>query len=194
MIQPIEQVEELVIGKYYLVDSVILKKTKFGKGVIIPQTLMPIHGPMHNDPEIRFNYEHYHIDWRFVEEKIYKKFMRITSYTMPWQWVLHSDILKRLTITNSNGTFKEYKVAKKVWKCKRQFGTYSKPKWLRELEEKYKDSVMKNFICPHKGLLCNNINPVNGVVICRGHGLAWDVNSGRLVPRAAGPSPLQLEI
>jgi hypothetical protein len=53
--------------------------------------------------------------------------------------------------------------------------------WLRKLEQKYRDAKMKNFICPHKGLPCNATPIVDGVVVCRGHGLAFNVETGAMV-------------
>lgn len=164
MIEAVETVSRLQVGKFYLVNTVI---REFGKKII------PIHGALHEDAEIiNFPFEHWHIDWRFVDARTYEFYRKAGGgWFMPWAWPINRD--------NSIGP-----VVRRKLKCKRQFGPYM-PKerilWLRALEEKYRDAKMKNLICPHKGLPCNATPTVDNVVICRGHGLAFNVKTGVLV-------------
>jgi nitrite reductase/ring-hydroxylating ferredoxin subunit len=81
-------------------------------------------------------------------------------------------------------------------KCKRQFGPYipaSRIPWLKKLEAKFATAKMKNFICPHKGLPCNGTPIVDGVVVCRGHGLAFNVETGSLVTQSTKRTKTFLE-
>lgn len=163
-IEEAERAERLVVGRYYLVNTV----TQKDRGNVIP-----IHGPLHNDSEIiNFPYDHWHIDWRFVNSRMYQEYVRLGGgFLMPWAWPINEE-------------YTDQTITKRRMKCKRQFGQYMPPEripWLRSLEEKYRNLKMKNFICPHKGIPCNSTPAVDGVVICRGHGLAFSVATGELV-------------
>ena len=40
--------------------------------------------------------------------------------------------------------------------------------------------------CPHRGIALSGLPVTDGVVVCPGHGLAWRVDTGELVPRVTG--------
>lgn len=167
-----ENVSELVIGRYYIVNTVTQTKRSW---------IIPIHGPLHNDAEvINFPHDHWHIDWRFVNARMYEQYMIAGGgFLMPWAWPINEE-------------YTAGSVTKRRMKCKRQFGPYVPPDrvpWLKKLEDKYRTARMKNFICPHKGIPCNSTPTTDGIVICRGHGLAFNVQTGALVsqfPEAKG--------
>lgn len=164
MIENVENAKELEVGKFYLVNTVVANKT---------MEIIPVHGPLHNDAEvINFPHDHWHIDWRFVNGRMYDEYFKLGGgFLMPWAWPI-------------NEAFSTGEVTRRRMKCKRKFGPYVPPTrvpWLKKLEARYRGAKMKNLICPHKGLPCNATPVVNGVVVCRGHGLAFDVATGDLV-------------
>lgn len=172
--QSVENSEMLNVGQFYLVNTV----TRLSDGAIIP-----VHGGLHEDAEIiNFPDHHWHIDWRFISTRLYHEYFKLGGgFLMPWAWPI-SEVYASVDVT------------KRLLKCKRQFGAYVPPTripWLSKLQAKYQNAKMKNFICPHKGLPCNGTPIVDGVVVCRGHGLAFNVETGSLVnqlktARAAG--------
>lgn len=164
MIPNIEDVEEVVVGRYYMVNTVT--RSHGGK-------ILPIHGSLHEDRQvIGFPDEHWHIDWRFVGERLYREYWFAGGgYLMPWAWPISYQC-------------SDTEVTRRRLMCKRQFGPYMPSEripWLKKLELKYKNARMKNFICPHKGLPCNATPIENGIIVCRGHGLAFNVETGALV-------------
>lgn len=56
-------------------------------------------------------------------------------------------------------------------------------KWIPKLEEKYADACLIDGKCPHKGIDLSGCPAVNGIVVCPGHGLLWNAETGKLVPR-----------
>jgi hypothetical protein len=163
-----EKAESLIVGQFYSVNSVIR---------LIDDAIIPVHGPLHEDAEIiKYPYDHWHIDWRFINKRLYQDYFdRGGRFLMPWAWPINAN--------QTTGV-----VQRRRMQCKRQFEQYAPVKlvpWLKRLEEKYSNARMKNFICPHKGLPCN-ATPVDGnTVICRGHGLAFDVETGELIRQVA---------
>lgn len=59
--------------------------------------------------------------------------------------------------------------------------------WFRKLEEEYKDVRLKSCLtCPHRGMkLANLPRDEEGNVVCNGHGLKWNLETGQMVRRVA---------
>jgi nitrite reductase/ring-hydroxylating ferredoxin subunit len=65
-------------------------------------------------------------------------------------------------------------------------------RWAR-FESKYADASAKCGTCPHRGFPLGGVPAKRGVVVCPGHGLAWDQATGRNVPRyRVRPAAVQL--
>lgn len=171
MVEDIDRVLNPEIGKFYLVSAVRTKKFRIGNSLLIARTVVPVMGEQHTDPDIGFPNEHLHIDWRFLEEKIFRQFARVddTGLSFPLVRILLSKQV-------------EGSLGKVALQYKRHI-PFEKRFWWPKLEEKYKNSTMKNNVCPHRGIICKNANAFNGVVVCSGHGLAWSMLDGRMVPR-----------
>lgn len=155
------------IGRYYRVPCVWVPMWKIK---------VPLFGPLHEDREIiGFPDEHWHIDWRFVP----RAFMdRWTSRRSPHGLVLSKQ--------NAVGSIETRRL-----KCKREMPVFpthpngNKPVfWLADLEKAHADARLKcGRICPHRGLPLEGCPVRDGIVVCPGHGLAWDVETGALVRR-----------
>ena len=166
----IEDVETVEVGSFYLVNTVVRKADR---------AIVPVHGPQHADREIiKFPFRHWHIDWRFVSNPIYAEYEQWSmGFDMPWETPIN--------VNNTTGEVKRRRL-----RCRRQFGEYAPLErilWLSALQEKYRNAKMKNFICPHQGIPCNATPIKDGVVVCRGHGLAFNVETGALVPQFPEP-------
>lgn len=144
-----------IIGNRYSVPCVEVRDFWGFSGWI------PIIGPWHEDASIiGFLPHHYHVDWRFVTDRFFKKQPDDRRY---FGKVIKEDVLVSSTV----------KIMKK--KCRRRFNGYPRERveklWLPRLEASYGGDVAKCGICPHRGLPLDGLPVENGVVTCPGHGL-----------------------
>lgn len=67
-------------------------------------------------------------------------------------------------------------------RCKRKMPHFPRDlvSWLPQLEAAYTGCTMKNMICPHRGLPLVDCEQKDGVVTCPGHGLRWNIATGKL--------------
>lgn len=164
-------VDSPVMGKSYWVPCVFAEKWYDQKNVWIP-----VLGPLHEDAEIiKFPEEHWHIDWRFVSQRLWKK-VRVPAGTV------------------ISAKFTTLKVEMKRRKCLREEPYYpalgsrrcsgsGRPTWGEELEQKHAAARVKCLRCPHRNLPLDPASvDVNGLVQCRGHGLRWHLRTGKLAP------------
>jgi len=133
-------------------------------------------GPWHEDAElIEFPHDHYHFDFRFVSN--------LSSLMRPAEEWRFARVLTRAACAIMDGS--EPRVEWMRRKCIRDGPLFpDAPHWGSKLERAYANKKLECGRCPHRGLPLHG-QPVNGgVVVCPGHGLAWDVQTGALVPRA----------
>lgn len=151
------------IGRYYSV--LCAPSTVFLRWV-------PLLGPLHEDAEIvNFQEQHWHIDWRFVSQREWNHYC---SFTTP--------LAVPISEKNVDGP-----PCHRRLKCKREmpiFPGHGRVIWLKELEAAYQnDNLKPGLICPHRGIPLAGCPAKDGVVVCPGHGLAWNIETGKLVPR-----------
>lgn len=164
MIQRIDELTQLPkVGTRYRVSCV---RASLGSIIKGRQFWVPILGPMHADPELNIRENHYHIDWRFVGPEILKH------------------VLFQATVISNFEGVPELRIRE----CKREMPTF--PSILcRKLEKQFEGCRVKadRPVCPHRGFSLVGL-PVSadGYVICPGHGLQWDLDSGSLVSRIEG--------
>lgn len=158
------------IGKFYSVPCV--------KSQWQWMPTVPILGPMHEDREIiDFPEHHYHIDWRFVSARAWQR--RLSA--SPGKGKSNGHKVLGLPISERN-------ICSDVFMhrllCKREMPEFPLSAWLTELEPLYASRrLTEDFVCPHRGIPLAGCPVKNGVVICPGHGLAWNVETRKLVPR-----------
>jgi hypothetical protein len=168
---------EPVVGKFYLVPCVKYRGAWF-----------PVIGPPHDDVEhIGVPDHHYHYDVRFLNKKDVGGFMRrrvvkrrptCTPEEFAMIWFVPTDSIY-------------YGLQYKPMKCKRRMpdfpvvvGFFPAP-WKQKLERAYKGASAKCGRCPHRGMDLRSLPVKDGVVVCNGHGLAFNVQTGKLVKRTA---------
>jgi len=142
----------LVVGNYYLVDTLRIHTEPMYEpdaGVYYHEKayILPVLGPAHADEGETL---HYHLDQRFMGNKLLKKF---------GLFVLMPDGIP-------------LDVHQRQMRC-----VSSQPK-VPILISKYKYPRMKNMTCPHRGAYLGNVEPVNGCVTCPMHGLTFNVETG----------------
>jgi hypothetical protein len=162
------------VGKFYDVPCVRTLCAVWGSE---PGLWLPIFGGLHEDADIiGFQWQHWHIDWRFASNK----FMERASYKWEHRYdksffarvVRERDLADGITI--------------KRRKCLRQMPDFpSQVEWMLELEKEYRNHVLSDCLkCPHRGANLSAMVPdENGLVVCPMHGLRWNVKSRTLFPR-----------
>lgn len=191
MVPNVEDVDEVIVGKRYSVP-VIVRQWDGPKRL----TVVPVIGTLHEDAEhINFPDRHWHPDRRFICEAWFKSVGREGNHwkaifvpypVNPWTGKAPS---KPLVVDGG----------RKVLVCKRLVGSFVEPPgallapcppfWLKTMETAYKDVRLRNMICPHRGISCVGVKPeADGGIVCPGHGLKWNPETGELISRVGNDS------
>jgi len=165
-----------VVGSFYLVPCVEVTRN------IVPRKVgvWPITGPNHEDAEhIEFPARHWHYDLRFLTED---QFNGLGYHP-------HSHVL---ISSNPDGTARDDvafgPVVYKRLRCRRDAPEYPHAKaeryWLPKLRAAYCEKTITCGKCPHRGLPIASLprEPGTDIVTCPGHGLRWDLSTGKLMP------------
>lgn len=168
----IEDAKEVIVGKIYdvPVSESILGGLVFKKGEYFP-TL----GSPHSDPEIGADYQHIHVDWRFVSKSQFKRSTRRVGRQDRGQEYVTVIVIKQESV----GFPKRMKM-----RCKRIAFEFPMSDSVGvPLQKIYASAVDKCNICPHRGISLVGAPVVNGARVCPGHGLAWNLETGKMQPR-----------
>jgi len=163
-----------VVGERYLVDCVWGRVCDCASQ---RETWLPVTGPRHEDSEvIKFKWWHQHYDLRFLQPALYDHLVVRTSHALYAVLVDESVPAPRET-------------SRRVLRCLRsQLDFPGDASFAQALERAYAGACLRPCrVCPHRGLPLGSAPVVGGVVECPGHGLRWDVATGRLSPRGATP-------
>lgn len=146
-------------------------------------------GPRHEDSEfIGFKKFHRHFDLRFITNEqmdfLCTRGVHIREY----------DRLRGiLNLADSDAHARVWTGEKEPelieMMCQREQPDYSipnhgtNPHWIEKISDHLKDAKIKCGKCPHKGLPLLNLPRISGtnVVQCRGHGVCWDLDTGKIV-------------
>lgn len=174
-LERVEDAEVIEVGKYYLVPT-------FNT---LPYGYIPVTGPLHEDKEyIKFEYQHYHIDWRFARAG-----MGYWGDDVEFAKVFMPINMKGESAVKPGG-----ELHYRRWKCVRVVPDYpgmERPvRWLPDLETAYAGRKLGNgLICPHRGVCIKNaVDPSapllpNDLATCPAHGLQWNIKTGEMVRR-----------
>jgi hypothetical protein len=164
------------VGKFYDVPTV------YGeiRGLV---RHWPVLGPMHSDGEIiGFAPDHYHLDWRFIGERVIDSVTHHGRMSM-FATVIHAGVGSAL---NPNGLPEP--ILRRL-KCKRQFPNYPhwRAPWMAKLEAHFAGCRLRHRVCPHRGVPLNSL-PVStdGYITCPAHGLRFRADTGELAPTQGG--------
>jgi hypothetical protein len=134
----------------------------------------PVIGPQHEDKEfVGFSWQHYHIDWRFVPQPLFKPVGFNFGAPLMTSSVLNPDglpkpVMRRRKMQRAMPDFTEVR-----WRAK----------WFPKMEAAYAGCKLKpGLVCPHRGIPLAGQFQDGDVVTCPGHGLRWNVKTGELVP------------
>jgi hypothetical protein len=145
---------------------------------------VPILGPKHEDAAyIGFPKQHYHFDFRFLKNGGFR-------------YLVNADSPKAHGCVAGDDAFHINTVRLLRRVCVRQMhewpvtDTRDRPiSWMPALEQAFADKRMKCMTCPHRGMPLNGMPVKDGVVVCPGHGLAWNIQTGELVRRTIVQTP-----
>lgn len=160
----IEDVISPTIGKFYDVPCVLLRST--GR-------FWPIIGTWHEDADIGVPNFHFHYDARFLSMD---------------QFASGGNSPRILGKVHINGVPGEAScvplVVRKRRKALREMPEFPMAAFVTKLEKDYADQKMKCMKCPHRGMDLKWLPTKDGTVVCNGHGLKWDLATGKLIPRS----------
>lgn len=165
---------QTVVGRFYQVPCVRLRVAS----VYREGDVLPVIGPEHDDAEIiGVRRRHWHFDWRFMPERIFV-----------------ADVGKALTRITPEADF----VGMRRRKCLRSmpafplsyttaYGEVRHSPFSAKLEDAYENVTLPPGCrtCPHRGVPLVRRADKHGNTICPGHGLMWNIRSGKLVRRTA---------
>lgn len=178
----VEEATSVRVGETYLVNAVFTNpSSEPWSGARIP-----VIGTPHSDLEvIKFPYEHWHVDWRFVSAEILERVKK---------WITSEQLLFKTPVKS----YKNHHLGIPVL-VRRSGQPHRIPlvylrnhdlfdddvAWLADLERAHLDRRMSCNACPHRGIsLVGAPEGDPGAVVCPGHGLQWDKQTGILRPRA----------
>lgn len=186
----IEDAEEVVIGIVYDVPAVHWIPQAFRVRPSWVDVITPVFGALHEDREtIGFDEDHWHIDWRFASSQLLQRMDYEAGLDARTRTELQAS--KVISAKDTDG-----KVLRIRRRCKRQHITFPTTynaamgyervvPWMPLLELAYSESVVKCGRCPHRGMSLAGAPVVDGARVCPGHGLAWNVETGKLQRRTA---------
>jgi len=158
---------EPVVGEFYMVPTVS------GVWNYRPARAWPVLLPGHTDAEIvNFPHFHYHLDTRFLPQFLEDSLYRATTAPLMTYERLNPGGLPEPVLRRRRCQRRQYDMS---WLPK-------KSGWPQELQKAFRRQTLKpGRVCPHKGICLKSQPVVDGVVTCPGHGLRWNVETGKLV-------------
>lgn len=161
---------EPIVSHYYLVPCV---RTEWG--------IMPILGPWHNDKEyLGIERAHYHYDLRFISDGFLD--LHVSSYRA----CTDEQSLMAIVMFDPEGKVKVFDQRRKCTRRMPDFPmrlTNAVAGWLEPMQKIYSQLTACGK-CPHRGFPLSDENAdSNGVVICPGHGMAFNIHTGKVVNR-----------
>ena len=160
---------------------------------------VPVIGPQHDDRQfLKANFQHYHIDWRYLTLGQVKAIQECSKYsgTTVNQIVITQVIPEGYnTVINLNNIDQypaETYLKDMKRRCSRDFTPYPavRGNWLPDMEDAFHgQELIDGHTCPHQLTDLTTISPdSNGNVTCPLHGLTWNQKTGKLVKMCPLPS------
>jgi hypothetical protein len=175
----IETVPNPQVGSFYLVPCVQLFINLHKKKP--DWRWQPVIGPWHEDEDIGTPDHHFHLDIRFMEERFLSRLGPTIGRIHPARASVPVPTVPDPTIAP--------KITYRRIKMRRPMPEFPGPctaKFIVGLEVKFEHHQLKCRTCPHRGMPLDGLpQDEQGRVICNGHGLRWNLNTGKLSPRSA---------
>jgi len=182
----IDEVERLKIGKRYLVPCV--KTLRQIQGYCTGE-YVPVNGDWHDDPELGADFIHLHYDWRFIPKNRFDNISRAAAINLFWMGRADAIFLVNQQIEWRPLKCYRLTVEEPVnLTTNRSAWSRTNPdihdRW-QNFEQRYAETRLPSCrICPHRGFDLRHIPPdEDGNILCPGHWLKWNAQTGELVRR-----------
>lgn len=197
-LKKIEEVTEPEVGARYLVrcGEVFDHPQRFNALGVMRMKYVPLLGPIHEDKEvIGFRDYHYHVDWRFVTPRGYSLILRHKEREVRYAQECRGpianysaeDLLLAIAVVGGQNMVIDRPTRYRPMVMFREAAVFpSQVSWIFDLERKFATARLRSgLICPHRGISCAGVKTEGNVqtVVCPGHGLAWNRETGELVRR-----------
>ena len=168
-----ELADEPVLGRWYRVPCV-LRKLSYSESHA-ELTWFPVIGPAHSDEGQAK--EHYHYDYRFMPDMMLSAVGRrdLGAFT-PFFTATVATPSYPLPAGAEGARLKRHRCFRRMPICPASLAI-----GLR-LDAKYFNCALdpSQPVCLHRGIPLNGLPQANGVVVCPGHGLRWNLKTGRM--------------
>jgi hypothetical protein len=174
MTPKISDVDKPEVGKLYLVPCVY---SSWKKGA----RWWPVIGPWHQDKEIQFDAFHFHYDFRFFPQRNMMDRSGLGYDLTRVHFIPQSWDGKKDTTTQPEIVWRRRKMQREMPDFPLRLRSGELSNVCKTLEPIYKDAKLKCMTCPHRGMSLKGLPVKDGVVVCNGHGLRWNVATGEMV-------------
>ena len=162
------------VGEFYKVPCLHMAVPFYGSHWV------PVIGPKHKDEDLRFHWEHFHIDWRFASRRMLYGSMSPTLQSP------HGTVISNNGPRFTGEITGEPELKRR--KCRRSMPDWpASPKTIFQdfeaMQRKRCDRLKDGHTCPHRGIDLRPFERPDGTAICPGHGLHWDLRTGLLLAR-----------
>lgn len=160
------------LGRFYRVPAVHVIEWRGFYGMWVP-----VIGPMHEDAEIvNFPWQHFHVDWRFVDTRIWKAYQDLYLKGGHFGAPLQCPDKRGDRVIDRGPELRRMKY-------KRDPGSFPNTgaKWQPKLREKFACAKLVNGTCPHRGIPVSAMHREGDILTCPGHGLKWHAVTGLAV-------------
>ena len=172
--------EAMKMGEQYAIPCVRAE----GLDWIAQVEWLPIIGPLHDDVEfLNFATEHYHIDFRFLEPILFDRVSNRYASDGQDSQLLGLVVGQNQVIEGPTQQMLTFYRPMPVYPIRSRAGEILP--YFCALEDAFAEWVIDPTlpVCPHRGLPLDGLADENGIAICSGHGLAWDMKTGKSVRR-----------
>lgn len=181
-----ELVEPVEVGRYYQVPSIRIDDNYSGHSYRLLNCMswVPVWPQLHDDADIGFPDQHYHVDWRFVSDEDIRC-VTVTAYGSHFRNASIEVMLAQAILLVIVRESVKAGPVDRLQRCHRDQLTWpSHHRAPERLEPKYKNAKLKCGRCPHWGFDLNSVAPdANGIIQCPGHGLCFRADTGQVVVR-----------
>ena len=168
-----------VVGCHYLVPCLVGDPRV--AWMANDRNLVPVIGPMHSDKDfIGADFEHFHIDWRFVED-VMAPYLRGFEYSPHGHVIRGQQLLEGPYLKPLYRSMKCVRLMPDFPAFKNEYGWAA----LERAQRRTCNKLKPGNICPHRGIDLTPFEQPDGTAICPGHGLRWNLRTGEMIPRHA---------
>jgi hypothetical protein len=165
-----------VVGAFYLVPCIFVPFGFYGIKWV------PVIGTEHRDAELGADWDHWHVDWRFVPDKTLRQAESPLVNNSP-----HGKVISNTSADRGRHELTRAPELKRRL-CRRTMPEHPakpRPAWaaMEEGQRSRCNKLKDGHICPHRGIDLRPFAKEDGTAICPGHGLHWNLRTGELLAR-----------